>query len=182
MAKAQTLEKLGSILQERFDAHPQRHPQLCWDEVAKRLKKRKDKLAILWEMEKTGGEPDVLEIDKATGELLFVDCSAESPEGRRSMCFDKAAFQSRKQNKPKGSAEEMALKMGVELLDEVLYRKLQSVEAFDLKTSSWIQTPAGIRALGGALFCDRRYNTVFVYHNGAESYYAARGFRAVLRV
>ena len=180
--KTQLLEKLWSVLEERFHIHQDRHPQLSWEDVAQHLKKRKEKLTILWEMEQTGGEPDVIELDQTTGELLFVDCSPESPEGRRSLCFDKAALQSRKQNKPKSSVEELARKMGVEVLNEALYRKLQTVGAFDLKTSSWIQTPAEIRALGGALFCDRRYNTVFVYHNGAESYYAARGFRALLRV
>lgn len=170
------------ILKERFENNMQRHKKLAWDAVHKKLDKDAKKLQILFEMEKTGGEPDVVGFDKKSGEFIFFDCSPESPEGRRSLCFDGEALESRKKNKPAGSAVQMATSMGVELLDEAQYRVLQALGEFDLKTSSWVKTPADVRKLGGALFCDRRYNQVFVYHNGAESYYAARGFRGCLRV
>ncbi len=176
------MKKFLEILKDRFEDNTHRHLEMQWNDVSKRLTKNPKKLESLAHMEKTGGEPDVIGFDRLTGEFLFVDCSAESPEGRRSLCFDKKALKSRKQNKPAGSVEELAAEMGVELLTEQLYRDLQKLGKFDQKTSSWIQTPLAIRSLGGALFCDRRYETVFVYHNGAESYYAARGFRALLRV
>lgn len=169
-------------LKKRFDNNMQRHSKLAWEAVQKKLEKDSKKLQILFEMEQTGGEPDVVGFDKKTGEFIFFDCSAESPAERRSLCFDGEALESRKKNKPAGSAVQMAASMGVELLDEAQYRELQTLGEFDLKTSSWIKTPADVRKLGGALFCDRRYNQVFVYHNGAESYYAARGFRVCLRV
>ena len=175
-------EALLKTLKTRFEQNTNRHPNLAWADVQKRLEAHPDKLAALHEMEQTGGEPDVVGSDKKTGQLLFVDCAAESPSGRRSLCFDADALASRKENKPKGSAAGMAAAMGIELLTEAEYRELQKLGAFDTKTSSWVQTPAAIRDLDGALFCDRRYNTVFVYHNGAESYYAARGFRGSLRV
>lgn len=171
---------LLETLKARFEANPARHPGVKWADVQAKLEASPDKLKALAEMERTGGEPDVVAAEK--GQLVFFDCSAESPAGRRSLCFDAAALASRKENKPKGSAMAMAADMGIELLTEEQYRALQKVGAFDLKTSSWIQTPANIRKLGGALFCDRRYDTVFLYHNGAESYYAARGFRGSLRV
>ena len=166
----------------RFEQNPQRHDGLKWAHVAARLEKNPQKLRSLKEMERTGGEPDVIAHDRKTGEVTFCDCSAESPAGRRSLCYDGEALASRKQNKPVGSALETASAMGVELLTEDEYRALQKLGEFDTKTSSWIATPAAIRKLGGALFCDRRYDTVFVYHNGAESYYAALGFRASLKV
>jgi len=159
-----------------------RHKGVDWARVQAKLEASPDKLWSLNEMERTGGEPDVVGFDKKTGEFVFYDCSAESPKGRRSICYDRAALDARKQNKPKDSAIDMADAMGVELLTEEEYRALQKLGEFDTKTSSWVQTPARIRELGGALFCDRRYDTVFLYHNGADSYYAARGFRAVLRV
>ena len=159
-----------------------RHPGLSWPEVQVRLDESADKLWSLNEMERTGGEPDVVGRDKKTGEYIFVDCSADSPKGRRSLCYDREALDSRKENKPKGSAIDMAAAMGIELLTEEQYRELQKLGAFDTKTSSWVKTPANIRKLGGALFCDRRFDTVFLYHNGAESYYAARAFRGSLRV
>jgi hypothetical protein len=171
-----------ATLKARFEKNPQRHDGLKWTHVAARLEKNPQKLLSLQEMENTGGEPDVIAHDRKTGEVTFCDCSAESPAGRRSLCFDGEALASRKQNKPTGSAMELASAMGVELLTEDEYRALQKLGEFDTKTSSWIQTPPAIRQLGGALFCDRRYDTVFVYHNGAESYYAARGFRASLKV
>lgn len=153
-----------------------------WDDVQARLRAHPAALKVLGAMEDSGGEPDVIAHDAATGAYLFCDCSAESPAGRRSLCYDRAARDARKANKPSGSAMALAADMGVELLTEAQYRDLQRLEPFDLKTSSWILTPPNVRALGGALFCDRRYDQVFVYHNGAESYYAARGFRGVLRV
>jgi hypothetical protein len=155
---------------------------LDWAKVAAKLEANAEKLWSLNEMETTGGEPDVIGFDKKTGEFVFSDCSVESPKGRRSVCYDREALDARKENKPKDSAIDMATAMGVELLTEEEYRELQKLGDFDLKTSSWIKTPADIRKLGGALFCDRRYNTVFVYHNGADSYYGARGFRGSLRV
>lgn len=181
LSAAQRNELLAS-LKARFDANPKRHPGVSWDDVARRLKDNAAKLWSLHEMERTGGEPDVVGVDVDTGELLFVDCSAESPKGRRSICFDDQALQERREHKPADSAANMAKAMGIELLSEEEYRSLQQLGEFDTKTSSWVQTPARIRELGGALFCDRRYDTVFLYHNGAQSYYAARGFRGSLRV
>ena len=159
-----------------------RHKSLRWANVQARLEGRTEKLWSLNEMERTGGEPDVVGHDKKTGEYIFYDCSVESPQGRRSVCYDRKALDSRKEFKPKDSAMDMATAMGIEILTEEHYRALQKLGTFDMKTSSWIITPPDIRKLGGALFCDRRYDTVFVYHNGAESYYAARGFRGSLRV
>ena len=173
---------LLQILKARFDKHPQRHAAIGWSEVQARLERAPEALAALRAMEETGGEPDVVGRDDDAGQILFCDCCAESPPGRRSLCYDQAALDARKANKPQGSALEMAAAMGVSLLTEAQYRALQELGEFDLKTSSWIATPAEVRALGGALFADRRYGRTFVYHNGAQSYYAARGFRAVLRV
>ena len=169
-------------LKARFEQNPARHRGLAWSTVQARLEAHPDKLAALQGMEQTGGEPDVIDHDPRTGELLFCDCSAESPEGRRSLCYDRQGLDSRKEHKPAGTAADLAMALGIELLTEEQYRKLQQLGEFDLKTSSWIQTPAAVRALGGALFCDRRYGQVFTYHNGAQSYYAARGFRGMLRV
>ena len=169
-------------LKARFEKHMSRHEGLDWTKVESRLKGKAKKLAVLAEMEKTGGEPDVVGLDPKTGEYLIVDCSAQTPKDRRSLCYDRQALDARKENKPKGSAMEAASKMGVELLTEEQYRELQELGEFDTTTSSWIATPADVRKLGGALFCDRRFGRVFVYHNGAESYYAARGFRGLLRV
>jgi hypothetical protein len=174
--------ELLEILQARFEKNMNRHKGLEWAKVRSRLEADAGKLRSLHEMESAGGEPDVAGFDKKTGEYIFYDCSAESPGGRRSVCYDGAALKSRKEHKPKTSAMEMAQAMGIELLTEAQYRELQELGEFDTKTSSWVQTPADIRALGGALFCDRRYGKVFLYHNGAESYYAARGFRGLLRV
>ncbi|MCX6594204.1 MAG: DUF4256 domain-containing protein [Acidobacteria bacterium] len=176
------VEQLLSALRLRFEKNPNRHQGLEWAKVQTRLTAHPEKLRPLREMEQTGGEPDVVGHDAKTGEYIFHDCSAESPAGRRSLCFDQQALDARKQNKPAGSAQQLAAAMGVKLLTEAEYRALQTLGEFDTKTSSWIDTPAPIRKLGGALFCDRRYDTVFVYHNGAESYYAARGFRGSLRV
>jgi hypothetical protein len=173
---------LLKILERRFAKNMKRHKGIEWDRVQERLEKHPSKLWSLNEMEITDGEPDVVGQDKKTKEYIFIDCSAESPKGRRSICFDHHALESRKEHKPKDSAENMAADMGIELLTEEQYRELQELDVFDTKTSSWIATPAPIRKLGGALFCDRRYNTVFTYHNGAESYYAARGFRGMLKV
>lgn len=159
-----------------------RHKGLVWGEVEDKLEANSEKLWSLSEMEKTGGEPDVVGHDKRTGEFIFYDCSADTPKGRRSICYDREALDSRKEHKPKANAIEMAAAMGVELLTEEQYRELQKLGEFDTKTSSWVKTPIAIRKLGGALFCDRRFNTVFTYHNGAESYYAGRGFRGWLRV
>ncbi len=178
-------DKLLYTLKTRFEKNMNRHKGLEWTKVQSRLcgmEANKEKLWSLNEMETTGGEPDVVGHDKKTGEYIFYDCSAESPKGRRSVCYDHEALEKRKEHKPENSAIEMASDMGIELLTEEQYRVLQQVDNFDTKTSSWIKTPAAIRKLGGALFCDRRYDTVFVYHNGAESYYAARGFRGLLRV
>lgn len=170
------------ILKARFEKHGGRHKGISWAAVQAKLEDSPGKLWTLKEMEATGGEPDVIGQDAKTGEFIFCDCSAESPAGRRSVCYDRAALDARKEHKPKNSAMDMAAAMGIELLTEEQYRALQQLGSFDLKTSSWIQTPEKIRKLGGALFCDRRYDTVFVYHNGAESYYGARGFRGVVRV
>ena len=179
LSAAQSQELL-STLKTRFEKYIDRHKGIEWAKVQSKLEANPDKLWSLHEMETTGGEPDVVGYDKKTGEYFFYDCSAESPAGRRSLCYD--ALASRKENKPKHSAMGMAVEMGIELLSEEEYRALQQFGEFDLKTSSWIKTPDNIRKLGGALFCDRRYATVFTYHNGAESYYAARGFRGSLRV
>lgn len=175
-------EELLATLKTRFEKNMNRHKDVDWAKVLSKLEANSEKLWSLSEMERTGGEPDVVGHDKKTGEYVFVDCSAESPKGRRSVCYDREALESRKEHKPKDSAIDMAKAMGVEVLTEEQYRELQKVGEFDLKTSSWVQTPAAVRRLGGALFCDRRYDQVFVYHNGAESYYAARGFRAAVRV
>jgi hypothetical protein len=175
-------EELLSALKARFEKNRNRHEGLVWDRVQAKLEANTEKLWSLHEMERTGGEPDVVGQDKKTGEYIFYDCSAESPKGRRSLCYDREALEARKEHKPKDSAVAMAAAMGIELLTEEQYRELQKLGSFDTKTSSWVQTPSGIRKLGGALFCDRRYDTVFLYHNGAESYYAARGFRGLVRV
>ena len=166
----------------RFEKNMNRHKSIKWVDVQTKLEGNPKKLKALLQMEETGGEPDVIGVDKKTGEFLIVDCSAESPKGRRSVCYDREALESRKEHPPKDSAEGMAATMGIELLTEEQYRELQTLGEFDLKTSSWIYTPPSIRKLGGALFCDRRYDTVFLYHNGAQSYYAARGFRGMLKV
>lgn len=181
MEQAITNELLA-ILQARFLHNMQRHDNLSWQQVAEKLQPQDAKLRTLWQMEQTGGEPDVIGQDLQSGELLFCDCAPESPSGRRSLCYDQQALDKRKENKPAGAAVELALQMGAELLTEQQYRQLQTLGEFDKKTSSWVATPKQIRDLGGALFCDRRYNQVFVYHNGAESYYAARGFRVLLKV
>ena len=175
-------DELVAALKSRFEKNMNRHKGLEWAKIEAKLKANSEKLWSLSEMERTGGEPDVIGFDKTTGEYIFFDCSAESPKERRSLCYDRAALDSRKEHKPKDSALDMAAGMGIELLNEEEYRALQKLGKFDLKTSSWIATPSDIRKLGGALFCDRRYNTVFTYHNGAESYYAARGFRGSLKV
>jgi uncharacterized protein DUF4256 len=175
-------EELLRALQARFEKNIRRHQGLAWAQVQAKLEANAEKLWSLNEMEVTGGEPDVVGHDKKTGECIFYDCSEESPKGRRSVCYDREALQSRKEHKPKDSAIDMAAAMGIELLTEEQYRELQKLGNFDTKTSSWVKTPSNIRKLGGALFCDRRYDTVFLYHNGAESYYAARAFRGSLRV
>ena len=175
--------ELLSVLKARFEKNMNRHKDLEWAEVSRRAEEaHPEKLWSLHEMEATGGEPDVVGQDENTGEYIFYDCSAESPVGRRSVCYDGEALEARKEHKPKDSALEMAAAMGIKILSETEYRELQQLGAFDTKTSSWVKTPADIRTLGGGLFCDRRYGKVFVYHNGAESYYAARGFRGSLRV
>ncbi len=179
---AQETAALLKTLKTRFDAHRERHEKLDWAEVEARLVLRPEKLWALSEMERTGGEPDLVGRDEATGGYLFFDCSAESPAGRRSLCYDREALESRKESKPAQSAAGMAEAMGVELLTEGQYRALQKLGEFDMKTSSWVKTPEPIRTLGGALFCDRRYGAVFTYHNGTGSYYAARGFRGSLSV
>ena len=175
-------DELLSVLKARFEKNINRHKGLEWADVQAKLEAQPDKLWSLREMERTGGEPDVVGFDKKTGDYLFYDCSAESPKGRRSLCYDREALESRKKNKPEDNAVDRAAAMDIELLSEEHYRELQQLGAFDLKTSSWLKTPPEIRKLGGALFGDRRYDTVFVYHNAAESYYAARGFRGSLRV
>lgn len=179
---AKQREELLKTLKVRFEKNMNRHNGLEWAKVQAKLEAKPDKLWSLNEMERTGGEPDVVGHDEKTGEYIFYDCSAESPKGRRSACYDREALEARKENKPKNSAVEMAAAMGIELLTEEHYRALQTLGEFDLKTSSWVQTPSDIRELGGALFADRRYGKVFVYHNSAPSYYAARGFRGWLRV
>jgi hypothetical protein len=175
-------EELLRALKARFEKNMDRHQGLEWARVQARLAANAEKLWPLSEMERTGGEPDVVDHNKKTGEYIFYDCSAESPKGRRSLCYDREALESRKENKPKDNAMDMAAAMGIELLTEEQYRNFQNLGEFDTKTSSWLHTPSKIRELGGALFCDRRFDTVFVYHNGAESYFAARGFRGSLRV
>jgi hypothetical protein len=179
---AKQRNELLSVLKTRFEKNANRHKGLEWAKVQAKLEANAEKLWSLHEMERTGGEPDVVSQDKKTGEYIFYDCSAESPKGRRSGCYDREALDSRKENKPAANAVDMAAAMGVELLTEEQYRELQKLGNFDTKTSSWVKTPSAIRNLGGALFCDRRYDNVFLYHNGAESYYAARGFRGSLKV
>jgi hypothetical protein len=173
---------LLKILETRFAAHPHRHKGVKWEDVAGKIESNREKMWTLSEMERTGGEPDVTGYDPATEEFIFCDCSKESPVGRRSLCYDRESLETRKENKPAGSALEMAESMGIQVLNEHAYRALQHLEPFDTKTSSWIVTPKEIRILGGALFGDFRYGAVFIYHNGASSYYAARGFRGMLRV
>jgi len=181
LSSDQRKELLGA-LKTRFEKNMNRHQGLDWAKVQAKLEADAKKLWSLSEMERTGGEPDVVGYDKKTGEYVFYDCSAESPKGRRSACYDPEALESRKEHKPANSAVGMATDMGIELLTEEQYRELQKLGEFDLKTSSWVKTPSAIRDLGGALYCDRRYNQIFLYHNGAESYYAVRGFRGCLRV
>lgn len=180
--EATVRDELINTLKDRFAKNLRRHSEIDWSAVQAKLEAAPKKLEALYEMERSGGEPDVIGYDKNTGEFVFCDCSPESPAGRRSICYDRAALDSRKENKPGGNAIEMASSIGIEMLTEQQYRELQALGEFDRKTSSWVKTPATIRDLGGALFCDRRYDHVFVYHNGAESYYAARGFRGRLQV
>ncbi len=175
-------KELLRILKDRFEKNMNRHKGLEWTKAEAKLEGNPEKLWTLNEMERSGGEPDVIGYDKKTGEYIFYDCSIESPKGRRSLCYDRAALESRKENKPKNNAVDAAAEIGIELLTEEQYRELQKLGKFDLKTSNWVKTPDHIRKLGGAIFCDRRYDTVFTYHNGAESYYAARGFRGSLRI
>ena len=172
-------DNLQTLLKERFEKHPERHPALGWTDVIRQLEVQPHALWSLYRMEETGGEPDVVELGT---EITFVDCSPESPKGRRSLCYDEAALESRKEHKPAASAMGMAADMGIEILGDEQYRALQKVGEFDLKTSSWVTTPQAIRERGGAMFCERRYGAVFTFHNGAESYYAARGFRGLLRI
>jgi hypothetical protein len=179
---AKQKEALLAVLKSRFEENMPRHKAVAWAKLEAKLRDNGKKLAALNEMEATGGEPDVIGYDKQTDEYLFCDCSAETPKGRRSICYDREAMDARKEHKPKNNALDMASAIGIELLTESQYRALQELGAFDTKTSSWVQTPEAIRKQGGALFCDRRYDAVFVYHNGAQSYYAARGFRGVLKV
>lgn len=179
---AKQCEQLLAELKTRFEKNMNRHKGIQWEKVQAQLEAEPEKLASLNEMEATGGEPDVVGFDKNTGEFIFYDCSAETPKGRRSLCYDREGLESRKEHKPANNALDMAAAMGVALLTEAQYRELQTLGEFDVKTSSWIQTPDAIRKLGGALFGDRRYDTVFIYHNGAQSYYAVRGFRCSLRV
>lgn len=178
----QQIEELLNTLKTRFEKNMIRHKGIQWEKIQARLKANAEKLRPLYEMENTGGEPDIVGYDKKAGEYIFYDCSPESPKGRRSLCYDREALEARKQHKPKDNAVDMAAAMGIELLSEEQYRELQKLGEFDTKTSSWVKTPSDIRELGGAVFCDRRYNSVFLYHNGAESYYAARGFRGELKV
>jgi hypothetical protein len=180
--KTEITTELIATLKARFDANPIRHEGIDWELVEARLRADESKLRTLFEMEKSGGEPDVVGVDNATGEVVFVDCAEESPKGRRSLCFDREGWESRKEHRPEGNAGDAAAAMGIELLTEDQYRDLQKLGEFDLKTSSWIKTPDEIRRLGGALFGDRRYGAVFIYHNGAQSYYAARGFRGSVKV
>lgn len=175
-------EEIITVLRERFEKNINRHPELEWSKVEAKLKTNPEKLWSLHEMERTGGEPDVIDYDTETDVYTFYDCAVESPKGRRSVCYDREALESRKKHKPENTAIDMATDMGVDLLTEEQYRYLQEFGSFDNKTSSWVQTPDPIRKRGGAIFCDRRYDTVFVYHNGADSYYSARGFRGLLKV
>lgn len=175
-------ETLLKTLKARFEKHMHRHKGIEWAKVQSKLQAHPEKLGALHEMEASGGEPDVVMLEKKTNEFTFIDCAVESPAGRRSFCYDREALNARKENKPKNSAVEMASAMGIELLNEEQYRQLQEIEKLDMKTSSWIKTPPAIRKHGGAIFCDRRYEHVFTYHNGADSYYAARGFRGILKV
>ena len=175
-------DELVKILKNRFEQNMHRHNGLKWEQLQARLDAHPEKLWSLNEMGRTGGEPDVVGRDLTTGEFIFYDCAAESPKGRRSLCYDRKGLESRKEHKPENNAVDLAAAMGVEILTEEQYRELQKLEKFDLKSSSWVKTPADIRKLGGALFCDRRYNQVFVYHNGAESYYGVRGFRCALKI
>ena len=179
---ASTKDELITTLTTRFRKNMGRHKGFKWDVIQARLEASLQKIQTLFEMERTGGEPDVIGYDKTSDSFTFCDCSSESPKGRRSICYDRAALDSRKENKPSDNATEMASSLGIEILTEAQYRALQQLGEFDTKTSSWVKTPSDVRKLGGALFCDRRYGQVFVYHNGAESYYAARGFRGVVRV
>jgi hypothetical protein len=179
---AQERDELLRSLKSRFEKNPKRHKGLAWAKVLAKIEASPAALKSLHAMESSGGEPDVIGYDAASGQYMFCDCSAESPSGRRSLCYDGEALNSRKENKPEGSAVEAAAAMGIEMLSEQQYRRLQELGEFDTKTSSWIATPQDVRALGGSLFCDRRYGKVFVYHNGAQSYYAARGFRGLLRL
>lgn len=181
-AKIDQHDALLDTLKFRFQDNISRHKDIDWAKVQSRLESSPDKLAILQRMEETGGEPDVIGQDKSSGEYIFCDCSPESPKGRRSLCYDRAALDARKQHKPKNSALDVAEEIGIEILTEKQYRDLQKLGEFDRKTSSWVKTPDDIRKLGGAIFCDRRYDTVFTYHNGAESYYASRAFRGILKV
>jgi hypothetical protein len=180
--EAAFLDEFIKTLQDRFTKNMRRHAKIDWNSVQAKLEANPKKLESLFEMERTGGEPDVIGVDEQTKAFIFCDCSPESPTGRRSLCYDRDALEARKENKPKGNAVEMASSIGIELLTEQQYRKLQELGEFDKKTSSWVETPIEIRDRGGALFCDRRYDHVFVYHNGADSYYAARGFRGRLMV
>jgi len=175
-------EELFNLLRARFEKNPNRHKGLKWPDVQARLEASSEKLWSLNEMERTGGEPDVVDFDKKTGEYIFYDCSAETPAGRRNFCYDREALDARKEHKPANNAIDVAADMGITLLTEEQYRQMQQLGKFDTKTSSWVETPAHIRKLGGALFCDRRYDFVFLYHNGAQSYYAVRGFRGALKV
>lgn len=179
---SQQIAELLTTLKERFEENSARHKGIKWDDVRKKLEAGADKLWSLAEMERTGGEPDVVGFDKRSGEYVFFDCADETPAGRRSLCYDRAAWDARKQHKPESDAVTVAAAMGIEMLTEEQYRELQEIGEFDLKTSSWVKTPDEVRTLGGALFCDRRYNRVFTFHNGADSYYAARGFRGMVRV
>ena len=181
LPKAQ-MEQLVAELKKRFEKNMHRHPSMSWSDIEPRLLANPAKLWALHEMERTGGEPDVAGLDEKIGEFIFIDCAAESPKGRRSLCYDREGLESRKEHKPKNNALDLAAEMGIDLLTEEQYRDLQKLENFDVKTSSWLKTPEGIRDLGGAIFGDYRYDHVFVYHNGAQSYYAARGFRGMLRV
>ncbi len=178
----QETEGLLGLLKTRFEKNENRHPGLDWGKIQAKLEDNPQKLWILSEMEKTGGEPDVVGVDSTTGEILFFDCSVESPAGRRNLCYDQVALEGRKANKPEGSSVNMAASMGIELMTEEQYHQLQALGDFDTKTSSWLKTPSEIRKLGGAIFGDKRFGRVFIYHNGADSYYGARGFRGVLRV
>lgn len=180
--EAALYDELINTLKDRFEKNMKRHPGIEWGAVQEKLEAGPEKLRVLDQMEQTGGEPDVIGYDEQTGEFIFCDCSPESPAGRRSLCYDREALDARKKHKPSGNATELAASIGIEMLTEEQYRELQELGEFDRKTSSWVKTPDNIRKLGGALFCDRRYGQVFVYHNGAESYYAGRGFRGLLRV